>query len=85
LGQKEPSPHRDSCVDPNGQKLPELHATGANETELQKYPKGHVTQRNPSSEYHPTSQGKHGGGMLGIKAKFLPAKNEPPEGVIGFT
>ena len=83
LGQKEPSAHGDSHVDAGGQKLPRLH--GANDTELHKYPAGHTAQLTPSSEYHPIAQGKHGGGMLGIKARLLPAKKEPPEGIIGFT
>ena len=85
FGQKEPSTHGESQVDPGGQKLPELHADGPDEGNLQKYPAGHMSQRNPSNEYLPGSQGKHGGGMLGIKAKVLPAKKTPPAGMIGFT
>jgi hypothetical protein len=86
LRQNEPSAHGESHVDPAGQKLPKLQARGADdEIDLQKYPSGHVSQRNPFEEYDPDAQGKHGGGMFGIKARVLPAKKEPLDGVIGFT
>jgi hypothetical protein len=77
--------HGYALVDPGGQKLPKSHTDGSDDGELQKKPAGQMSQRNPSIEYLPGSQGRHGGGMLGINARFLPAKNVPLAGVIGFT
>jgi hypothetical protein len=73
LGQNEPSAQGVSCVDPAGHKLPKLQTDGADEIDWQKYPLGHMSQRNPSVECHPGSQGKHGGGIFGTKARFMPA------------